>query len=671
MACVALAWLLALMTPISHALKIAGLRVNRALRATHSRREANRLIEAGRLLVNGEVVTNPDSRLLAGDRVEFQGRMVAWEESELGPHRYIKLHKPRGVECTTAAHVPNNILNALAAGDGHRETAVNSSAGRRVYPIGRLDTESTGLILLTSNGDIVNPLLRASDGKRKEYEVVTSPRATDGDVTRLSQGVVITTMARRSGIAQEVTAPTRPCIVERKDGNTLRFVLQEGRNRQVRRMCAAVGLEVTSLHRVGFSGVTLDGIEAEGTWLELSAEEELAIGARLPPTRDEQRTPEERARRKARKEERREARQAERESDLERGLSSSATAQAKSAARKLKGTERAAKAKAPKKKASRARRPQMSSLLDDERRAAHNSHALALEHSERTYHGGMPQTQEASIPCETARWDRYTFPGMGCSSRLGVDATAPAGFDENELARVSRVPVLSGAQCSAIIDEAEKLSAWEESGRIAHYARQAGCLTPLRALPQSCAMLAPFLTSVLFPAIKEVRGKTTLPLTWSSCPPVSARSRPSQAFPCGCRTASLRVSDARLVKYNASALQTELGLHRDGPLMTASIALNSLADYDGGGTLIEALTCTEDGSQDLQGNGHNCALRVERGHAVVHPGCIRHGGERITRGLRYVLILFLFDASNVDHDRYCLLRANVSKPCEETRPWRC
>ena len=338
---VALAWLIALMTPITHALKIAGLRVNRALRATHSRREANRLIEAGRLLDEATVVTNPDSRLLAGDRLEFDGRMVAWEESELGPHRYIKLHKPRGVECTTAAHVPNYILNALAAGGGHSETAVNSSAGRRVYPIGRPDTESTGIILLTSNGDIVNPL-RASDGKRKQYDVV--------------------------------------------------------------------------------------------------------------------------------------------------------------------------------KVASRARRPQMSSLFDEERRAAHNSHALALEHSERTYHGGMLQTQEASIPSETARWDCYAFPGMGCSSCLGVDATAPAGFDENELARVSRVPVLSAAQCSAIIDEAEKLSAWEESGRIAHYARQAGCLTPLRALPQSCAMLAPFLTSVLFPAIKEVRGNTTLPLAWSSCP---------------------------------------------------------------------------------------------------------------------------------------------------------
>ena len=103
--------------------------------------------------------------------------------------------------------------------------------------------------------------------------------------------------------------------------------------------------------------------------------------------------------------------------------------------------------------------------------------------------------------------------------------------------------------------------------------------------------------------------------------------------------------------------------------MTASIALNSLADYDGGGTLIEALTRTGGGIQDLQASGHSCALRVERGHAVVHPGCIRHGGERITRGLRYVLILFLFDASLVDHDRYCLLRANVSQPCEETRPW--
>jgi len=307
-------------------------------------------------------------------------------------------------------------------------------------------------------------------------------------------------------------------------------------------------------------------------------------------------------------------------------------------------------------KASRARRPQMRSSADslgedalgEERRAACDSHALEVEYSDATYHGGaalmdasaMQPTHHAA-PSDSAHWHCYAFPGAGCTSRLGVDATAPAGFAEDELARVSRQPVLSAMQCSAIIDEAERLDAWEDSGRIAHYARRAGCYTPLSALPQSRVMLAPFTSSVLFPAIKK-------------------------AFPSGCCSASLRVRGGRLVKYNASALRTELGLHRDGPLMTASIALNSLAHYDGGGTRIEALTRaswhTANGvGRGLKDNGQDngsFALRVDVGHAVVHPGCVRHGGELITRGVRYVLILFLFDASKADHDNYCLLKAN-------------
>ena len=115
----------------------------------------------------------------------------------------------------------------------------------------------------------------------------------------------------------------------------------------------------------------------------------------------------------------------------------------------------------------------------------------------------------------------------------------------------------------------------------------------------------------------------------------------------GCGSASLRVSDARLVKYNASASQTELGMHRDGPLVTATITLNDLDAYDGGGTLIEALA-------DDSGGG---VQRVGRGHIVLHPGAVRHGGQPITRGLRYVLVFFIFDADTVDADRYCVLRA--------------
>jgi len=142
-----------------------------------------------------------------------------------------------------------------------------------------------------------------------------------------------------------------------------------------------------------------------------------------------------------------------------------------------------------------------------------------------------------------------------------------------------------------------------------------------------------------------------------------------QTFPRGCGSASLRVSDARLVKYNASASQTQLGMHRDGPLVTATIVLNPLEEYDGGGTVIEALVggknlvngATGGGLSDAPDGGRDGGaqpLRVGRGHVILHPGAVRHGGGPITRGLRYVLVFFIFDADAVDHDRYCVLRAN-------------
>ena len=283
--------IVALLTPAAEASsRELGMRVNRALRATHSRREANRLITDGRLQVNGAVVRSPDQRLTAGDTVLFDGALVSWAEEDQAPHRYIKYNKPVGVECTTSSKVPNNIMAALDMPDD----------GRRVYPIGRLDAESSGLILLTSNGQIVNDLLRAREGKAKEYRVVTSPRASDHDIRRLASGIEITTVAQRDGQPTNVTAPTLPCEVTRRGGGELGFGLCEGRNRQIRRMCGALGLSVVALHRVSFAGVRLgEGCAAAGDWAHLTPEEELLIGARRPPTRSERRTPAERAARKA------------------------------------------------------------------------------------------------------------------------------------------------------------------------------------------------------------------------------------------------------------------------------------------------------------------------------------------------------------------------------------
>jgi 23S rRNA pseudouridine2604 synthase len=287
------------------------LRVNRALRATHSRRETNQFIMDGRLLVNGITATNPNTRLLFGDEVQFDGIMIEWEEGEIEPHRYMKYNKPAGVVCTTDRRVPHNIMDALSGSE-------TSNSTRRIYPIGRLDADSTGLILLTSNGAIVNPLLRPGERKKsKQYHVTTSPRASDRNIKDLAGGVVITTLSRVNGGMANVTARTLPCTVERiqiqsdddgvtdiditADSSSLKFVLSEGRNRQIRKMVASMGMEVTKLHRVKFSGVSLAGCDHAGDWAILSEQEELLIGARLAPTRDDLRSPEEKAKRKAKK----------------------------------------------------------------------------------------------------------------------------------------------------------------------------------------------------------------------------------------------------------------------------------------------------------------------------------------------------------------------------------
>ena len=302
------------------------LRVNRALRCTHSRRETNRFISQGRLSQNGVVVSNPDHLLLSGDTVQLDGNFILWEEKDLPPHRYVKYHKPRGVVCTTDRRVKNNILDAIESTteavsnikDCESTVITNyddkehlsQSTRRRVYPIGRLDADSTGLILLTSNGEIVNPLLRSGDDKSKEYHVTTEPMATNDNIRQLCEGVIITTLARRKGDVVPITAKTLPCLVKMRGGEgkiqqgddatikQLSFVIKEGRNRQIRKMCSTLGLEVTLLHRVKFAGITLDGCE-QGECVDLTEEELISIGG--GPTREERRSPEERARRKLKK----------------------------------------------------------------------------------------------------------------------------------------------------------------------------------------------------------------------------------------------------------------------------------------------------------------------------------------------------------------------------------
>ena len=160
---------------------------------------------------------------------------------------YIKYHKPVGVTTTTELHIPRNIISEIR----HPE---------RIFPIGRLDKDSSGLILLTNDGDIVNEILRVEHGHEREYRVEVDREFDETFLTRMGEGVVI------------LGARTRPCTTTRLGPRRFRIILTEGRNRQIRRMCQALGYRVVSLHRVRIMHITVEGLHA-GQWTDLSAEE--------------------------------------------------------------------------------------------------------------------------------------------------------------------------------------------------------------------------------------------------------------------------------------------------------------------------------------------------------------------------------------------------------------
>jgi 23S rRNA pseudouridine2604 synthase len=208
-----------------------------------SRREADRLIEAGRVTIN-RIVAKLGDQVSASDVIARDGQVIPWGQGRI----YIKYHKPVGVTTTSEAHVPRNIIREI----GHPE---------RIFPIGRLDKDSSGLILLTNDGDIVNEILRTEFGHEREYEVTLDRPCDQTVVDRLSAGVVI------------LGSQTKPCRVERLGPRRLRMVLTEGRNRQIRRMCRAVGYRVVALHRVRIMHITLAGLPS-GAWMPLATREQ-------------------------------------------------------------------------------------------------------------------------------------------------------------------------------------------------------------------------------------------------------------------------------------------------------------------------------------------------------------------------------------------------------------
>ncbi|EMA6342723.1 pseudouridine synthase [Bacillus cytotoxicus] len=208
-----------------------------------SRRETDRLIKAGRVAMNDKVcahgvLVKPD------DVVTVDGKVIEKEEKE---KVYIAFHKPVGITCTAAEHIEGNIIGYI-------------NYPERIFPVGRLDKASEGLILLTNDGKIANQILHGDHEHEKEYVVTVDKPFTDWFIHSMSCGVKI-----KDGM-------TKPCKVTEVDCSTFRIVLTQGMNRQIRRMSRAFGYTVTKLKRVRIMNIKLGELEV-GKWRYLTDEE--------------------------------------------------------------------------------------------------------------------------------------------------------------------------------------------------------------------------------------------------------------------------------------------------------------------------------------------------------------------------------------------------------------
>lgn len=194
-----------------------------------SRREADEIIAANRVTVNGKPA-EMGMKVSSADEVRIDGKLI---REKTGKFVYLALNKPPGIECTTNMSVKDNIIDFV-------------HYPKRIFPIGRLDKASEGLIFLTDDGDIVNKILRARNNHEKEYEVTVDKPVSPRFIEKMSNGVPI------------LDTVTRKCEVEQTGKNSFRIVLTQGLNRQIRRMCEYLGYEVTKLRRVRIINIKLD-----------------------------------------------------------------------------------------------------------------------------------------------------------------------------------------------------------------------------------------------------------------------------------------------------------------------------------------------------------------------------------------------------------------------------
>ncbi len=216
-----------------------------------SRREADKLIEQGRVTLNGRPAVLGDKAGPA-DLVEVNGKPIRAAEKAF---LYLAFNKPVGITCTTERHIQGNIIDYIGYPD-------------RIFPVGRLDKPSEGLIFLTSDGDIVNKILRAGNQHEKEYEVAVDRPIMANFIREMEGGVPI------------LDTVTLPCQVKQLSRHTFRIILTQGLNRQIRRMCTQLGFTVTHLKRLRIMNVTLEGLPV-GKWRELTSQEMMEINNRI------------------------------------------------------------------------------------------------------------------------------------------------------------------------------------------------------------------------------------------------------------------------------------------------------------------------------------------------------------------------------------------------------
>ncbi|MDM0476055.1 23S rRNA pseudouridine(2604) synthase RluF [Clostridium perfringens] len=207
-----------------------------------SRREADKLIEQGRVKIDG-VKASTGMKVSKGQSVYVDGKPLKVENELV----YIALNKPVGITCTTESKIKGNIVDFI----NHE---------KRIFPIGRLDKDSQGLIFMTNDGDIVNKILRAGNNHEKEYIVTVNKTITDEFIKGMSNGVPI------------LGTVTKKCLVKKESKNSFRIILTQGLNRQIRRMCEYFGYEVKKLERVRIMNISIGNLKI-GSWRYLTKKE--------------------------------------------------------------------------------------------------------------------------------------------------------------------------------------------------------------------------------------------------------------------------------------------------------------------------------------------------------------------------------------------------------------